>query len=293
MGRRRHSAFEALIDMAALLPWWAAVVLAVVAYFVIHPFAEVPPPAATTVAEMGQVVTTQLYRTLATFGQYLVPAAFLMGAAVSAVGRAKRKKLLATTAEVATQDAVKSKTWQEFEMLVGEAFRHQGFTVRETAAGADGGVDLELRKDRELYLVQCKQWRATKVGVVIVRELFGAMAAVGATGAYVVTSGVFTTEAQRFAEGRNVTLVDGEALQGLIGHAQDSKKSKVGSKRPISRPESVQERKQPTMPETEAVPQCPTCGSPMVKREARRGANAGKAFWGCPDFPKCRGTRDL
>ena len=138
--------------MAALLPWWAAVVLAVVAYFVIHPFAEVPPPAATTVAEMGQVVTKQLYRTLATFGQYLVPAAFLMGAAVSAVGRAKRKKLLATTAEVATQDAVKSKTWQEFEMLVGEAFRHQGFTVRETAAGADGGVDLELRKDRELYL---------------------------------------------------------------------------------------------------------------------------------------------
>lgn len=293
MAKRRQSAFEDLIDVAALLPWWAGVALAIVAYLAIHPFAEVPPPTATTVEEMGQALTKQLYRTLATFGQYLVPAAFLMGAAVSAVGRAKRKKLLAATAEVGTHDAVKSMGWQEFEMLVGEAFRRQGFTVRETAAGADGGVDLELRKEGELYLVQCKQWRATKVGVAVVRELFGAMAANGATGAYVVTSGVFTKEAQRFAEGRNITLVDGDALQGLIGHAQDSKRPKVDSERPLAMAESIHVRQEPTVTETAVIPLCPTCGGPMVKREARRGANAGKAFWGCANFPKCRGTRAL
>lgn len=92
MARRRQSAFDDLIDVAAMLPWWVAVVLAVVAYFVIHPFAEAPPPTATTVQQMGQAISKQLYRTLAMFGQYLVPAAFLMGAVVSAVGRAKRKK---------------------------------------------------------------------------------------------------------------------------------------------------------------------------------------------------------
>ncbi len=276
-----------------MLPWWVAVALAIVAYLVIHPFAEAPPPTATSMEQMGQAVSKQLYRTLAMFGQYLVPAAFLMGAAVSAVGRAKRKKLLATTAEVGTHDAVKSMTWQAFEMLVGEAFRRQGFTVRETAAGADGGVDLELRKDGELHLVQCKQWRATKVGVAIVRELFGAMAAAGATGAYVVTSGVFSKDAQRFAEGRNITLVDGDALQGLIGHAQNSKKSKVDIERPIAGPEGFHVRQEPTVTEMAAMPLCPTCGGPMVKREARRGANAGKAFWGCAHFPKCRGTRAL
>jgi restriction system protein len=145
---RRPSAFAELIDGVALLPCWAGIALAIAAYWVIHPFAEVPPSTATTMGEMGQAVTKQLYRTLAMFGQYLVPAAFLMGAAVSAVDRAKRKKLVATVAEVATQDAVKSMTWQKFEMLVSEAFREQGFMVRETAAGADGGVDLELRKRR-------------------------------------------------------------------------------------------------------------------------------------------------
>jgi len=293
MAKRRQSAFDDLIDVAAMLPWWVAVALAIVAYFAIHPFAEVPPPTATTMGEMGQAVSQQLYRTLAMFGQYLVPAALLMGAAVSAVGRAKRKNLLATTAEVGTHDAVKSMSWQEFEMLVGEAFRRQGFTVRETAAGADGGVDLELRKDGELYLVQCKQWRATKVGVSIVRELFGAMAAAGATGAYVVTSGVFTKEAQRFAEGRNITLVDGDALQILIAHTQESKTALVEGESPNGRPESVHDRREATIAATEAVPQCPTCDGPMVKRVARRGANAGKAFWGCAKYPKCRGTRAL
>jgi len=293
MAKRRQSAFDDLIDVAAMLPWWAGVVLAIVAYLVIHPFAEAPPPTAATVQEMGQAVSKQLYQTLAMLGQYLVPAAFLIGAAVSAVGRAKRKKLLAATAEVRTQNAVKSMTWQEFEMLVGEAFRRQGYSVRETAAGADGGVDLELRKDGELYLVQCKQWRATKVGVSIVRELFGAMAAAGATGAYVVTSGVFTKEAQRFAEGRNITLVDGDALQILIAQAQETKAALVEGGSPNGRPESVYDRPEPVMAATEVLPQCPTCGGPMVKRVARRGANAGKAFWGCAKYPKCRGTREL
>jgi restriction system protein len=158
---------------------------------------------------------------------------------------------------------------------------------------ADGGVDLELRKDGELHLVQCKQWRATKVGVAIVRELFGAMAAAGSTGAYVVTSGVFTKEAQRFAEGRNITLIDGDALQGLIGDAKNFKKPQARSERPISRPESVQDRQAPTVAESESTPQCPTCNGPMVKRVARRGAKAGNAFWGCADYPNCRGTRNL
>lgn len=33
-------------------------------------------------------------------------------------------------------------------------------------------VNLELKKDGETQLVQCKQWRATKVGVTTVRSLF-------------------------------------------------------------------------------------------------------------------------
>jgi len=37
------------------------------------------------------------------------------------------------------------------------------------------------------------------------------------------------------------------------------------------------------------VPLCPKCGKKMVLRTARQGENAGKKFWGCSNFPECRG----
>jgi len=38
---------------------------------------------------------------------------------------------------------------------------------------------------------------------------------------------------------------------------------------------------------------CPICHSQMVKRKARRGSRAGQEFWGCPNYPDCRGTRPV
>lgn len=36
---------------------------------------------------------------------------------------------------------------------------------------------------------------------------------------------------------------------------------------------------------------CPVCGGPMVRRQAKRGANAGNHFFGCSRYPACKGTR--
>ena len=38
---------------------------------------------------------------------------------------------------------------------------------------------------------------------------------------------------------------------------------------------------------------CPKCGAPMVKRTARKGPRAGKSFYGCSNYPKCRGIVNL
>ena len=42
-----------------------------------------------------------------------------------------------------------------------------------------------------------------------------------------------------------------------------------------------------------ALPDCPNCGKPMVKRMARKGRNVGNQFWGCSGFPRCKGTISL
>ena len=43
-----------------------------------------------------------------------------------------------------------------------------------------------------------------------------------------------------------------------------------------------------SMPDSDVLPRCPRCSSAMVKRTAKGGDNAGKEFWGCSNFPKCR-----
>ena len=40
-------------------------------------------------------------------------------------------------------------------------------------------------------------------------------------------------------------------------------------------------------------PLCPKCGKPMVLRTARTGPGAGSEFWGCPNFPSCRVTKNV
>ena len=44
--------------------------------------------------------------------------------------------------------------------------------------------------------------------------------------------------------------------------------------------------------EPDDTPLCPLCGKKMVLRNAKRGNQAGKPFWGCSSYPNCRGTRE-
>ena len=44
---------------------------------------------------------------------------------------------------------------------------------------------------------------------------------------------------------------------------------------------------------SENAPQCPKCGKPMLKRTQTRGQMQGREFWGCCDYPKCNGTRQM
>jgi restriction system protein len=211
---------------------------------------------------------------MALFGQYVMAFVFCMAAIISAITTFRQKKLynnVATRTDVAVLNEM---SWDEFEILVGEHFRRQGFQVsRQGGNGPDGGIDIVLKNKSETYLVQCKQWKAYKVGVQPVRELFGVMSARGAAGGYVVTSGMFTDEAQAFVKGLNVELIDGRKLRQIIDN--------------VRKPASAAVR------QTAAVqqdPNCPKCGAEMKKRVARQGSNAGNQFWGCSGYPACKGV---
>ena len=44
---------------------------------------------------------------------------------------------------------------------------------------------------------------------------------------------------------------------------------------------------------TDRIPRCPRCGKTMVLRTVKTGRNAGRQFWGCSDYPHCKGTVEL
>jgi restriction system protein len=289
--RKKTSPAEDLIELVALLPWWAGVVLAVLSYVVLHRLASQPLTPAALSGQLDSFLTQSLGRGLANIGQYLLPVLCMAGAAASAWKRKKRNALVADVMQGKASDVLDGMTWREFEMLVAESFRLQGYLVLETGGGGpDGGVDLVIRKGSEKFLVQCKQWRAFKVGVDVVRELYGVMAARGATGGFVVTSGRFSEDAATFASGRNVRLIDGPQLHGRIKQAQAAVKRRVMAPAPgVSAAPAV------AMPAgaLSLPPNCPVCAKAMARRTAKRGANAGGEFWGCQGYPVCRGTRPI
>lgn len=59
------------------------------------------------------------------------------------------------------------------------------------------------------------------------------------------------------------------------------------SARRVATPKSIRS------PSTSSIPSCPRCGAGMVCRTARRGRNAGNQFWGCSQYPRCKGTRNI
>ena len=42
-----------------------------------------------------------------------------------------------------------------------------------------------------------------------------------------------------------------------------------------------------------ATPQCPVCGSDMVLRVAKKGKYAGRQFYGCKKYPRCKGLVNI
>lgn len=104
------------------------------------------------------MVTQTLWRTLASIGQYVHPIPCLAGVAISAWRRRERNQLIGNVARSEGADAVDGMSWQQFERLVGEGFRLQGYRVVETVGGgANGGIELVLNKSGEKYLVRSMQ----------------------------------------------------------------------------------------------------------------------------------------
>jgi restriction system protein len=165
MSRRKARLSESLLSAAAAFPWWASASLALSSFFLLGHLAEyeAAPPSGTE--DLGYVIFRQAAPLAARVGQFLLPLLFLVGAATSIGQRLKRAQLFAAYAAPSTSGDGAGRaparppgdlhsgalSWHEFQMLVGEVYRGQGYRVEETERGNDGGVDLVLRRGQERF----------------------------------------------------------------------------------------------------------------------------------------------
>jgi len=248
MPRRKNS----WVDHLVLAPWWVSAVLALLAYTILP---SVLPMAVVKGGLVGII----------TFGLLAI-------SAISALRSLKNSSLLDAQTGL---DSLRDLPWKRFEDVLAEAYRRQGYQVKEMlGSGADDGVDLLLRKNENVVVVQCKRWRGKPVSVQVVRELYGVMMDQRASAAKLVATTSFTADAVAFAKDKPIELMDSKALLRFVRDVQTTSHITVTSDEP-----------------DHLTPNCPRCNTPMVMREARRGAHAGEKFWGCVDYPKCRGTR--
>lgn len=252
---------ESILDILAVLPWWVSVVFSAIAYIFL---AFVVPSIA--IENMFFQGIKQAVPQIAPYIAFIL----LIPAPISAINSWRKRQLLENQNNI---HSIRALGWKEFEELVAEAYRRKGFKVMENnILGPDGGIDIRLEMNGHVHLVQCKQWRSQKVGVSIVREMFGIMTSENASSVIVITSGIFTQEAKNFADGKPIDLIDGSQLESLIGQVQ-AKKENI------------------TPQHTDIPPQCPRCNGQLVVRTARKGLNAGSRFYGCSSYPKCRYTQ--
>ena len=96
----------------------------------------------------------------------------------------------------------------EFEWLVGELFKREGWAVKEVGRsdGPDGNIDLELRRGNASRIVQCKRWTTQIVGVDEIRRFLGTLL----REKLVAADGIFVT-LSRFGE---QAVVDGFRFLG-------------------------------------------------------------------------------
>lgn len=269
MARRQYNG--SLLDALALLPWWITVTVGTGIWLYLKQQPELGG---------GDAIKGIVLRLFLTAMQWLC----FVVAGVSALAALKRKRTFASAKDI---ESIRAMSWREFETLIAETYRRQGFNVEETGGGgADGGIDLILRGKGQKAIVQCKQWRERQIGVKVVREMYGVMVAEKADRVVIVSSGTYTQEAQDFAKGKPILLIDGKALAQYI---REIKGTPAAAAIAGHEPAASYKTQQVSSVQARSEPTCPKCGSAMILRTAKKGANAGSQFWGCRRYPECRG----
>ena len=192
-----------------------------------------------------------------------------------------------------------------FNGRIGDYARHARFQLKTAVGLADGETERKRRligqadsllsrmmNETELLLMSCgcAVWSEEDERYLEMMAQRIEPFEDGADGAAVFSRAVLK-ERERF--GRWLLAEDMPmALNGLLVLAGRLRRLLRHERKRLAE-ETDEAKHRALFPEAADAPSCPVCGSPMRLRTAKSGANAGSRFWGCTQYPACRGVREI
>jgi len=148
-----------------------------------------------------------------------------ISAARKMLGWLQRRRRAARAYQGFTQPAsegpLQDTNWREFQLLIGDAFRLQGYHIVTMGADwANEGADLVLRRSGKTLLAAYRHWNVATVGPEPVHDLRSAIKKLGADGGMLLTLGNVSAPARAAAQAAAIDLLDGERLVAIIRHVQ-------------------------------------------------------------------------
>lgn len=107
-------------------------------------------------------------------------------------------------------------TPREFEQWTAKLLEHLSYTnVTLTPQSGDKGIDVYAESDGKKIGVQCKKFKGV-VTAPLIQSFLGALQTAEISSGIFITTGTFSTGAQKISEEANITLIDAEKIKGLI-----------------------------------------------------------------------------
>lgn len=134
--RRRTSTLDDLLKIAMKIPLWANLLIAGGSFVTLRYYggSELPTMGVVPIGHLAETVGFYILRLAAFIGQFVIPPIFLLGGILGWIQRSIRaRKFRNITRSSQPGVLIRNLTWDQFERMVGEALRRQGYSVNETA----------------------------------------------------------------------------------------------------------------------------------------------------------------
>lgn len=202
--QKKHT--SSIFDLVIKLPWWINLFLSILTV-------SAPYLLKSKIMVTKNMLIINNY-SIIYFIAFILAFIFFISSLITFLKVRKEKQIFDKQNNIKDLYSIK---WDTFEILVREVFSRSGHKVKIRGGNRpDGGVDLEAYKEGKKIIIQCKQWKSNKVGVAIVREMFGVMIHEKAQSVYIITCGSFTKDAKEFAKGKPIHLIHGFKLLDWI-----------------------------------------------------------------------------